>query len=124
MSWGSAFPSSRRRNGRSAGDTSTTGVSAGAISPADHPVFRAIDVELRRDYGRRGAGPYFLPWSASDSRFLRPLGIPCYGFAPFLLLTPETQRMGRNDEKISLPGLVQGSDLYRRVVERLATTAN
>ena len=97
---------------------------AGAISPADHPVFRAIDVELRRDYGRRGAGPYFLPWSASDSRFLRPLGIPCYGFAPFLLLTPETQRMGRNDEKISLPGLVQGSDLYRRVVERLATTEN
>ena len=91
-----------------------------AISPADHPVVHAIDDELRRDYGRRVAGPYFLPWSASDSRFLRPLGIPCYGFAPFLLLTPETERMGRSNEKISLPGLVQGTDLYRRVVARLA----
>ena len=91
-----------------------------AISPADHPVVRAIEAELRSDYGRRVGGPYFLPWSASDSRFLRPLGIPCYGFAPFLLLTPETERMGRNNEKISLPGLVQGTDLYRRVVARLA----
>jgi acetylornithine deacetylase/succinyl-diaminopimelate desuccinylase-like protein len=93
---------------------------AAVISPADHPVFAAIEAELRRDYGRPVAGPYFLPWSASDSRFLRPLGIPCYGFAPFLLLSPETQRMGRENEKISLPGLVQGTDLYRRVVARLA----
>ncbi|HEV8238899.1 MAG TPA: M20/M25/M40 family metallo-hydrolase [Thermoanaerobaculia bacterium] len=92
-----------------------------AISAEDHPVVAAIDAELRRDYGRPLVGPYFLPWSASDSRFLRPLGIPCYGFAPFLLLTPETERMGRNNEQITLPGLVQGTDLYRRVVERLAT---
>jgi len=91
-----------------------------AISPADHPVVEAIDAELRRDYGRPVAGPYFLPWSASDSRFLRPLGIPCYGFAPFLLLTPETERMGQSNEKITLPGLVQGADLYRRIVKRLA----
>ncbi|HXT51884.1 MAG TPA: M20/M25/M40 family metallo-hydrolase [Thermoanaerobaculia bacterium] len=91
-----------------------------AISPADHPVVAAIEAELRRDYGPIDAGPYFLPWSASDSRFLRPLGIPCYGFAPFLLLTPETERMGLDNEKISLPGLVQGTDLYLRVVQRLA----
>ena len=91
-----------------------------AISPSDHPVVRAIQAELRRDYAQPAAGPYFLPWSASDSRFLRPLGIPSYGFAPFLLLTPETQRMGRENEMISLPGYVDGTDLYRRVVERLA----
>ena len=97
---------------------------AAAISPGDHPVVEAIEAELQHDYHRRVAGPYFLPWSASDSRFLRPLGIPCYGFAPFLLLTPETERMGRNNEKISLPGLVEGTDLYRRVVERLATARN
>jgi acetylornithine deacetylase/succinyl-diaminopimelate desuccinylase-like protein len=91
-----------------------------AISPADHEVVAAIEAELRRDYGRPDAGPYFLAWSASDSRFLRPLSLPCYGFAPFLLLTPETERMGHENEKISLPGLVQGTDLYRRVVARLA----
>jgi len=91
-----------------------------AVSPADHPVVAAIQAELRRDYGRPAAGPYFLPWSASDSRFLRPLGIPCYGFAPFLLLTPETERMGQQNEQISLPGFVQGTDLYRRVVASLA----
>jgi acetylornithine deacetylase/succinyl-diaminopimelate desuccinylase-like protein len=91
-----------------------------AISPADHPVMRTIAAELRRDYGRPIAGPYFLPWSANDSRFLRPLGIPSYGFAPFFILTPETERMGNANEKISLPGLAQGVDLYARVVERLA----
>jgi len=91
-----------------------------AISPIDHPVVRAIAAELGRDYGRPVAGPYFLPWSASDSRFLRPLGLPIYGFAPFLLPTPETERMGLENEKISLPGFVGGIDLYRRVVERLA----
>jgi acetylornithine deacetylase/succinyl-diaminopimelate desuccinylase-like protein len=93
---------------------------AAAISPSDHAVVRAIQAELRRDYGRTVAGPYFLPWSGSDSRFLRPRGIPCYGFAPFLLLTPETERTGRENEMISLPGFVDGTDLYRRVVERLA----
>ncbi len=91
-----------------------------AISPTDHPVVQAIAAEIRRTYGRPVAGPYFLAWSASDSRFLRPLGIPSYGFAPFLLLAPETERAGRANEKISLPGLAQGTDLYSRLVERLA----
>jgi acetylornithine deacetylase/succinyl-diaminopimelate desuccinylase-like protein len=92
-----------------------------AISPVDHLVVRTIQDEIAREYGRRVAGPYFLPWSATDSRFLRPLGIPAYGFTPFLLLTPETERMGQNNEKISLPGLTRGADLYTHVVERLAT---
>jgi acetylornithine deacetylase/succinyl-diaminopimelate desuccinylase-like protein len=90
------------------------------LSPADHPVFEAIAAEIDHDYGRRIAGPYFLSWSATDSRFLRPLGIPSYGFAPFLLFTPETERMGHDNEKISLPGYASGVDLYRRVVERVA----
>jgi acetylornithine deacetylase/succinyl-diaminopimelate desuccinylase-like protein len=93
------------------------------MSPADHPVVKAIEAEVDHDHGPV-AGPYFLPWSATDSRFVRPLGIPSYGFAPFLLFTPETERMGRNNEKISLPGYVGGVDLYTRVVERLAAPAD
>jgi acetylornithine deacetylase/succinyl-diaminopimelate desuccinylase-like protein len=91
-----------------------------AISPTDHPVVEAIGAELGQDYGDVVSGPFFLVWSANDSRFLRPLGIPSYGFSPFLLVSPETLRMGLPNEKISLPGVVHGADLYSRVVERLA----
>lgn len=97
---------------------------AAAFSPIDHPAFDVIANELRHGFGNPITGPFFLPWTATDSRFLRPLGIPCYGFSPFLLAVPETTRMGRENEKIGLPGLVRGAELYARVVERLAMLEN
>jgi acetylornithine deacetylase/succinyl-diaminopimelate desuccinylase-like protein len=91
-----------------------------AISPADHPAMRAIAAELRRDYPRALTGPFFLPRTATDSRFLRPRGIPTYGFSPFLIFTPDTVHVGHRNERIAVPGLLQGTNLYRRVVARLA----
>jgi acetylornithine deacetylase/succinyl-diaminopimelate desuccinylase-like protein len=90
------------------------------LSSPDHPAARIIASELRNRFGDLTVGPFFLPWTATDSRFLRPLGIPSYGFSPFLLVVPETTRMGRENEKIGLPGLVHGAELYSTVVERLA----
>ena len=100
--------------------TMTRPVLLAAPSPSHHPVMRAIDAELRQRYGDDvPAGPLFLPWTASDGRFLRPLGIPSYGFTPFLILSPETMRAHRPNEKISLPGFVDGVDMYAQVVERI-----
>ena len=90
------------------------------VSPIDHPAMRAIQEEIEDKYGRVPSGPLFLSWTATDSRFLRPLGIPSYGFTPFLILSPETMRMHRPNEKIALPGFADGVDIYAGVVERLA----
>ena len=91
-----------------------------AISPLEHPVMAAIEQALVAQQGPVPRGPFFLPATATDARFLRPLGIPAYGFSPFLILSPDTLRAGLPNERIAVPGLVQGAALYADVVERLA----
>jgi hypothetical protein len=66
-------------------------------------------------------GPFFLPWTATDSRFLRQQGIASYGFAPFPILTTDTVHVDNANERIGLPGFAAGVDLYRKVVGRIAS---
>jgi acetylornithine deacetylase/succinyl-diaminopimelate desuccinylase-like protein len=91
-----------------------------ASSPVDHEVMRAIAEEARRQLDVSASGPFFLVTTATDARFLRPLGIPSYGFSPFFILTPDTLRIGLPNERISAPGLAQGAELQAAVVRRLA----
>ena len=90
------------------------------ISSIDHPVVEAIGAEVERQLGPVPSGPFFLTATATDSRFLRPLGIPAYGFSPFLILSTDTMHVGLPNERIAVTGLRQGAELYARVVERLA----
>ena len=64
-------------------------------------------------------GPYFLPWTATDSRFFRSAGVPSYGFSPFLIMNTDTLQVDQANERMSLPGYVDGVTLYREVVRRL-----
>jgi acetylornithine deacetylase/succinyl-diaminopimelate desuccinylase-like protein len=89
------------------------------VSPLDHPVMSAIASELRARYPRAIAGPFFHPLTATDARFLRPLGIPSYGFSPFLILTPDTEHMHRSNERVPVTTFVEGADLYEAVVRRV-----
>jgi acetylornithine deacetylase/succinyl-diaminopimelate desuccinylase-like protein len=91
-----------------------------AISPVDHPVMQAIDAALAAQLGKPLSGPFFLPATATDSRFLRPLDIPSYGFSPFLILSTDTLRAGLPNERIGAPGFAQGVALYTEVVARVA----
>ena len=43
----------------------------------------------------RRSGPYFLPWTATDARFFRTLGVPTYGFSPFLIMNTDTLQVDR-----------------------------
>lgn len=92
-----------------------------ASSPADHPVMAAIAREVKAQHDVPIVGPFFLPATMTDSRFLRPLGIPSYGFSPFFILTPDTLRIGLPNERISIPGFAKGTELQSRVVERLVS---
>ncbi len=89
-------------------------------SPLDHPAYRTLAAAIEEAYPAATVGPYFLPWNATDSRFFREAGIPSYGFSPFLIFTTDTFRVDATNERIGLPGFVDGVALYVRAVERLA----
>ena len=89
-------------------------------SPADSPAFETILQTIRDHYPDTLVGPYFLPWSATDSRFFREAGIPSYGFSPFLIFSTDTYRVDAVDERISLPGFLTGLELYIDVLDNLA----
>jgi carboxypeptidase PM20D1 len=89
-------------------------------SPLDHPAYAGLVSAIEEAYPAAVVGPYFLPWNATDSRFFREVGIPSYGFSPFLIFTTDTFRVDATNERIGLPGFVAGVALYIQAVERLA----
>ncbi|MFL6193418.1 MAG: M20/M25/M40 family metallo-hydrolase [Thermoanaerobaculia bacterium] len=95
--------------------------SARAGSPAEGPVYEAIADSVREAYPDAPVGPYFLAWSATDARFFRKMGVPAYGFSPFLIMNTDTLQVDRANERFALPGFVDGVDLYKKVVRRLAS---
>ena len=90
-------------------------------SPVDHSVFTDLVAEVGIAYPDTLVGPYFLPWSATDSRFFRRSGIPAYGFSPFLVFSTDTFRVDGRNERLSLPGYMTGFELYLHAVRRIAS---
>ncbi|MDX6484287.1 MAG: hypothetical protein QOE95_2058 [Gaiellaceae bacterium] len=95
--------------------------SARGGSPLDHPVFKAIQATVQETYPDAPVGPYFLPWTATDARFFRTLGVPAYGFSPFLIMNTDTLQVDQANERFALPAFVDGVELYKRVVRRLVS---
>jgi acetylornithine deacetylase/succinyl-diaminopimelate desuccinylase-like protein len=88
-------------------------------TPTSHPAFQEIQRLLGERYPKIPAGPFFLPWTATDARFFRRAEIPSFGFSPFFILTPDTLTGANPNERIALPGYVQGVELYSELVQRL-----
>jgi acetylornithine deacetylase/succinyl-diaminopimelate desuccinylase-like protein len=89
-------------------------------SPIHHPVMDAAVAEIERHHPGAVAGPMFLSWTATDARFFRRAGIPAYGFSPFLIMNTDTLQVDAPNERMALPGFVDGVGLYLDVVRRLA----
>jgi acetylornithine deacetylase/succinyl-diaminopimelate desuccinylase-like protein len=92
---------------------------ADGASPIDHPVFRHLLEAVREAYPNARVGPYLLPWSATDSRFFRQAGIASYGFSPFVIFSTETFRVDGTNERLSVPGYMEGFELYLDAVLRI-----
>ena len=90
-------------------------------SPLDHPVFVEIQEALEERYPDAPKGPWFLPWTATDSRFFRTMGVPSYGFSPFLIMNTDTLQVDKANERFALPGFVEGVGTYKDVVRRLVS---
>ncbi|HEX4962737.1 MAG TPA: M20/M25/M40 family metallo-hydrolase [Thermoanaerobaculia bacterium] len=96
-------------------------VTARAGSPVNNRVFQVLQSTLHDSYPEAPLGPYFLPWTATDARFFRALGVPTYGFSPFLIMNTDTLQVDAANERFALPGFVDGVALYSRAVRRLAS---
>jgi acetylornithine deacetylase/succinyl-diaminopimelate desuccinylase-like protein len=90
------------------------------ISPETTPVFALLADEVRKEYGPIRVGPEILAFGATDSRFLRPRGIVCYGFWPYPVDFFQTQGIHGIDERVRLDWFMQGVELMRRLVPRYA----
>jgi acetylornithine deacetylase/succinyl-diaminopimelate desuccinylase-like protein len=80
------------------------------------PMYRAIETVMQRHF----AGAPVIPAVATgftDSRFLRPLGIACYGFTPVILPAKELSSVHGNDERISIRNIQRGTQLMYEIVE-------
>lgn len=91
-----------------------------AASPLDHVIYRTLHDSLEASLPGTRVGPLLLPWTATDSRFFRTLGIPSYGFSPFLIFATDTYRVDTLNERIGLPGYVEGVRIYKEVIQTLA----
>lgn len=89
-------------------------------SSPDHPVVEILTRAVQGVYPDAPVGPYFLPWSATDSRFFRASGIDSYGFSPFVIFSTDTFRVDGPNERMSLPGFLSGFEIYKRAVLEIA----
>ena len=106
---------------------SVTVYDEGAASHGSAPGHEVIEIArevLAERYPGTPSGPLFLPWTLTDARFLRARGVPTYGFSPFMVLTPEVLQLVQErtiNERIALPGFVDGVEVYSELLARLAS---
>jgi len=62
-----------------------------------------------------------LSTSLSDARYLRPMGITCYGFQPFPVDYYQSRTIHGVDERVTIDAFTQGVEVMRRVVLAYAT---
>jgi carboxypeptidase PM20D1 len=63
-----------------------------------------------------------LLFGASDSRFFRSKGIPCYGVCPMLVSLEEFNRIHGIDERVSVDSMLEGIQVYTDMVKKLCRT--
>jgi acetylornithine deacetylase/succinyl-diaminopimelate desuccinylase-like protein len=60
-----------------------------------------------------------LLFGASDSRFFRSKGIPCYGVCPMVVGMEDINRVHGIDERISEENMIKGTQVFTDIVKRL-----
>ena len=60
-----------------------------------------------------------LLFGASDSRFFREKGIPCYGVCPMLISQADLKRVHGIDERISEENMIKGTTIFKDIVKKL-----
>jgi len=88
------------------------------VSPFDSEHFRLIEKALRSEIPDALVVPY-MSTGATDSRFFRDKGIPCYGIMPAVMSNEDLSSVHGYNEKISVDNLEMGARMLVRIVEEL-----
>ncbi len=91
-----------------------------AVSPWDTELGRVIEAVVREAFEDAVVAPA-VATVGTDNRFLRPLGIPSYGFIPCLLSQAERDGFHANNEFLTVDNLNMGLELMYEVVRRACT---
>lgn len=84
-------------------------------SPLDDSLYQGVVRRVRAAFPGAAVGPLLMA-GTTDSQVLRPLGVHCYGFAPFLVSLDELRGMHGHDERIHRDVLGRGLEVMLDVV--------
>jgi acetylornithine deacetylase/succinyl-diaminopimelate desuccinylase-like protein len=88
-------------------------------SPMDNELYQAIEQVARRKDPGCVVTP-FLITGATDSRFFRQIGVPCYDFSPFRLKQEDAKLVHGHNERISIENLGFASEVIFEIVTEVA----
>jgi acetylornithine deacetylase/succinyl-diaminopimelate desuccinylase-like protein len=87
-------------------------------SPLDNELYQAIErVAKQKDPGCMVTP--FLITGATDSRFFREIGVPCYDFSPFRLRQDDLKLVHGHNERISIENLGFASEVIFEIVREV-----
>ena len=88
------------------------------LSSDQTPFFALIAGEVHKQYEGVAVGTQILAKSTNDSRFLRPLGIECYGMWPFPVDYFQSTGIHGIDERVRLDWFSDGVGMTKKIVSR------
>ena len=92
---------------------------ASGASPIEHPLIDVIASVVRESEAGASIQMSMLN-GATDCRYFRVRGIPCYGFVPFGLTARDLDGFHGNDERVSVQNVVSGTRVLYEIVRRFA----
>jgi acetylornithine deacetylase/succinyl-diaminopimelate desuccinylase-like protein len=89
-----------------------------AVSGTDTDAYRAIETVTRRHFPDAIVLPS-VQTGFTDSHFFRDLGIPSYGYAPFLIPLADGGGVHGNNERISIENVRRGTSVMVEIVQAM-----
>ena len=93
----------------------------GVITPSsvETELYKALESEAKAEWPGVEVTPYLFQ-AGTDAGAWRSRGIPVYGIYPYPITNDELRTMHGNDERVSVEGLKQGTDMIYRVLVKIA----
>ena len=89
-----------------------------AVSPQDNTVYRTMVDVTRKHFPQASVIP-LVQTGFTDSHFFRDLGIPSYGYDPFLIPVEQAGGLHGNNERMSEVNLRRGTAIMLEVVQKI-----
>ncbi len=93
-------------------------VAENVIESEDSEFYQALQETAQEMTPGAVVTPYVMT-GASDSQYLRCIGVPCYGFAPLILTGEERKRVHGHNERMSIGNMKFGVASLFRLMEKL-----